>query len=147
MSSGGGEHVEIVDAPPRDVLAAILDFETQPQWQSAVHECRVLERAPDGTPLLVETVIDARLRRVRYVLRYHVEGERRVRWDYVEGDVKAIEGEYVLEDLGDGRTSTTYRLRIDAGVFVPGPVKRFLTETTMRTSVRELKARVEGADA
>lgn len=147
MSRGGGEHVEIIGAPPHAVLGVILDFETQPQWQSAVRECRVLERSPDGRPALVETVIDAKLRRVRYVLRYHVEGTRRVWWDYVEGDVKAIDGEYLLQDLGDGTTSTTYRLAIDAGVFVPGPVKRLLTETTMKTSVRELKARVEAVHA
>ncbi len=56
MSSGGGEHIEIIGAPPRAVLAVILDFETQPQSQSAVRECRVLESAVDGRPELVEAV-------------------------------------------------------------------------------------------
>ena len=143
MSGGTGSHVEVVAGTARACFDAITDWETYPEWQSAVKACTILERDPDGRWELVETVIDAKLRSVRYVLRYHYEPPVRIWWEYVEGDVRAITGDYVLEET-DGATRITYRLEIDAGVFVPGPIKRFLTETAMKTSVREVKARVEG---
>jgi ribosome-associated toxin RatA of RatAB toxin-antitoxin module len=143
MSSGGGAHVELVEGSPQACFDAITAWASYPEWQSAVKACTVLDRDPEGRWETVETIIDARLRKVRYVLRYHYEEPSRIWWEYLEGDVKSITGDYDLHDAGSGTTRITYRLEIDAGVFVPGPIKRFLTETAMKTSVREVKARVE----
>ena len=142
MGAVSAEHSELIGAGAQACFDAITDFETYPQWQSAVRECRVLSRAGrDGT--VVETVIDAKVKKVRYVLRYHAEPPHRLWWDYVEGDVKSIAGGYDFEDAGDGATRATYRLAIDPGRLVPGPVRRLLTGPVMRTSVRELRQRVE----
>lgn len=142
MSSGTGSHVEVVAGTARACFDAITDWETYPEWQSSVKACTILDRDPEGRWDVVETVIDAKLRSVRYVLRYHYEVPARIWWEYVEGDLRAITGDYELQE-SDGTTRITYRLEIDAGVFVPGPIRRFLTETAMKTSVREVKARVE----
>lgn len=48
------------------------------------------------------------------------------------------------DGLGDGTTRATYRLAIDAGALVPGPIRRLLADQVMRSSVAELEARVEG---
>jgi len=143
--SGGGSHVELVEGTAQACFDAITDWTTYPQWQSAVRSCTILDRDPDGRWEVVETVIDAKLRSVRYVLRYHYEEPTRIWWEYIEGDVRSVSGDYDLREAPDGTTQITYRLEIDAGVFVPGPIKRFLTETAMKTSVREVKARVEQA--
>jgi len=136
------EHSELIAADPQACFDAITDFDTYPQWQSAVRECRVLSRdGQKGT--LVETVIDAKVRKVRYVLRYHAEPPHRLWWDYVEGDVKSIAGGYDFDDAGDGATRATYRVAIDPGRMVPGPVRRLLAGPVTRTSVRELRQRVE----
>ena len=58
--------------------------------------------------------------------------------------MKSVAGEFALDDLGDGTTRATYRLDIDPGRFVPGPIRKALTEVVMRGSVRDLKRRVEG---
>ena len=141
MGSSQAEHSEVVAGSPADCLKALLDFASYPEWQSAVKDAEVLERGQDP---LVEFHVDAKLKTVRYVLRYHHEPDR-LWWDYVEGDVRSVSGSYDLADLGDGTTRATYRLEIDPGRFVPGPVKKALTDGVMRTSVRELKARVEGS--
>ena len=134
------EHAEVIEGSPAECLEALLDFDTYPEWQSAVKDCTVLE---PGSDPVVEFRIDAKLKTVRYVLRYHPEPPSRLWWEYVEGDVRSISGEYDLEDLGDGTTRATYRLDVDPGRFVPGPIRKALTEGVMRISVRELKARVE----
>jgi hypothetical protein len=136
------EHAEDIAATPEACLAALLEFASYPDWQTAVKSAEVLE---DGSDPVVEFRVDAKLKTIRYVLRYHPEPPSRLWWEYVEGDARSVSGEYALQDLGDGTTRATYRLEIDPGRFVPGPVKKALTEGVMRTSVRELKARVESS--
>jgi ribosome-associated toxin RatA of RatAB toxin-antitoxin module len=142
----GGDRAEEtieIDASPDAVFAAAHDYDTFPEWQSAVRRCEVLERDTEGRGTLVETVSDAKVRELRYVLRYHYEPVRRIWWAYVEGDVASLEGEYVLEDLGDGRTRLTYRLESDLGIPVPGFLVRRVAKEVMRRSLAELKARAE----
>ena len=88
--------------------------------------------------------IDAKVKKVGYVLDYHLDGPERLSWDYVEGDVKAIEGEYRLEPLDGGRTLATYELGIDPGRWVPGKVISVLRDQVMKGSVEELRKHVEG---
>lgn len=142
MGASQAEHSEVIAATPAACLEALLDFDSYPEWQSAVKQAEVIE---PGSDPVVEFRVDARIKTIRYVLRYHPEPPARLWWEYVEGDVRSVAGEYALEDLGDGTTRATYRLEIDPGRFVPGPVKKALTDGVMRTSVRELKARVEGS--
>lgn len=135
------EHAETIAGSREACFAAVCDFSSYPEWQSAVREVDV--RTLDHRGAEVAFVIDARVRRIHYVLRYGFHPPDRIDWTLVEGDVRAVEGDYVFEDLGDGTTRATYRLAIDPGRFVPGPVRKILTDTVMRTSVRELKNRVE----
>lgn len=140
MGTTQSEHAEVIAGSPAACMEALLDFASYPGWQSAVKSCEVLE---PGTDPVVEFRVDAKVKTIRYVLRYHPEPPSRLWWEYVEGDARSVSGEYELEDLGDGSTRATYRLEIDPGRFVPGPVKKALTEGVMRTSVRELKDHVE----
>lgn len=142
MGASAAEHSEVIAASPEACLDALLDFDSYPDWQSAVKSAEVLE---DGSDPVVEFRVDAKIKTIRYVLRYHPEPPSRLWWEYVDGDVRSVAGEYELSDLGDGTTRATYRLEIDPGRFVPGPVKKALTDGVMRTSVRELKVRVEGS--
>jgi ribosome-associated toxin RatA of RatAB toxin-antitoxin module len=139
--------VEIA-APAHACFGAVLEFESYPRWQSAVVDCRVLEHDEQGRGTLVETVVDARVRKVRYVLAYSYEPHERISWELVEGDPKSVEGDYVFAERG-GVTVATYRLAVDIGRFgrlVPGDVKRRATEHLMASTVEELRERVEGRD-
>jgi hypothetical protein len=138
----GQQSIEI-EAPPEDCFEAIVDYETFPDWQDAVLATEVLERYDDGLGKIVELRVDAKFREVRYRLHYHYDRPRRVWWDFLEADgVEHIEGEYLFEGR-DGITLAIYRLGIDAGVPIPGPLARRLNEGVMRRSVQDLKRRVE----
>lgn len=143
MSRHHAERAETIAGTPEACFAAVCDFVSYPAWQSAVRAVEV--RTIDDAGAVVAFVVDARVRHIRYVLRYGFHPPDRIDWTLVEGDVRAVEGDYVFEDLGDGTTRATYRLAIDPGRFVPGPVRSLLTDTVMRGSVRELKERVEGS--
>jgi ribosome-associated toxin RatA of RatAB toxin-antitoxin module len=141
------ERSTTVAAPAQACFDAITDYDTFPQWQTAVSAIEVRERDERGRGSLVTVHVDVKVRKVSYTLRYHYEEPTRVWWDFVEGEgVRAIEGSYTFEPDGDG-TLATYRLGIDPGVRVPGPIGRMLTDQVMGRSIEELRKRVESSIA
>ena len=136
-------HSLLIEAEPTRCFDEITDYETFPEWQSAVKEVDVLSVDSAGLGRDVRFSIDARVRSVSYTLRYSYERPHLIRWDYVDGDVKSVDGDFVFEDQGDGTTLATYSLDIDPGVWLPGRVKKMLTEQVMKRSVEDLKRRVE----
>jgi len=107
---------------------------------------KVLERDEQGRGVIVEYEIDAKIKTVRYRLRQVYDEPHRLSSEYLGGDFRDFSGEWRFEPGADGRTRVELDLRIDPGRFVPGPIRRALTEGVMRVSVRELKKRVEEKD-
>ena len=132
-----------VDGTPEQCFDALVAFETYPEWQRAVRSTEVIDRHDDGRGRRVAFEIDARIRTVRYTLDYRYEPPHLIAWDYVEGDVRDVDGELVLENRGDGTTLATYSLALDAGVWLPGPVRKVLTDQVMKGVMEDLKRRVE----
>jgi uncharacterized membrane protein len=132
-----------IEAARENCFAALLEYETFPDWQRAVKSVEVLSHDPEGRGRDVEFHIDAKVKQVRYVLRYSYEPPGWIGWEYVEGDVKDVGGEFVLEQADDGVTLATYRVELDPGVWLPGPLKKVLTDQVMKGAVEDLKKRVE----
>jgi len=133
----------VVEGTPQQCFDALLDFESYPEWQSAVKDCEVVAHDADGRPRRVAFHIDAKVKTVSYTLDYSHEEPHLLTWQFVEGDVKDVDGEFTLEDQGDGTTLATYALRLEAGVWMPGPIASMLTDGVMQGAVEDLKARVE----
>ena len=134
----------VVEGTPQECFDALVDYESFPSWQRAVKAVSVETRDSAGRGEEVSFEIDAKVRTIRYTLRYSYEPPHRIAWDYVSGDVKDVDGEMVLEERGDGMTLATYSLALDPGVWLPGPVRKVLTDQVMKGSVEDLKRRVEG---
>jgi uncharacterized membrane protein len=133
----------VVEGTPQECFDALLDYESFPEWQRAVKSVEVESRDRSGRGRDVAFEIDAKVKTIRYRLRYSYEPPRRIAWEYLGGDVKDVDGEMTLEDRGDGTTLATYSLALDAGVWLPGPVRKVLTDQVMKGSVEDLKRRVE----
>lgn len=138
-----GEQQALIDASPQDCFDAITDYETFPDWQEAVESVSVESRYDDGLAREVAFVVDAKVKKVRYRLEYSYEEPERIVWDYLDGDVRDIDGEFRFDDQGDGTTLATYSVELDAGVWMPGPIKKVLSDQVMKRSVEDLKRRVE----
>ena len=136
-----------IEGSPQECFAALLDYESFPEWQRSVKSVDVLSRDDKGRGKEVEFEIDAKVRSIRYTLDYSYEEPHLVTWRYVDGDVKDVDGEFVLEDRGDGTTLATYALRLDAGVWLPGKLASMLSDQVMQGAMDDLKRRVEGARA
>ena len=133
-----------VDAPAADVMAVIADFASYPQWVSAAKKVEVVETGEDGRARRVHFVLDAGAVKDDYVLDYTWDGDRRVSWTLVEGQMqKRQDGSYTLTETG-GRTEVTYKITIDLSIPMLGMIKRKAEKVILDTALKELKKRVEG---
>jgi uncharacterized membrane protein len=137
----------VVEGTQQECFDALLDYEAFPEWQRAVKSVAVESRDGSGRGRDIAFEIDAKVKTIRYRLRYSYEPPHRIAWEYLGGDVKDVDGEMTLEDQGDGTTLATYSLALDAGVWLPGPVRKILTDQVMKGSVEDLKRRVESRRA
>jgi uncharacterized membrane protein len=134
----------VIEAPAADVMAVIADFPAYPQWVAAAKQVEVLETGDDGRARQVHFVIDAGPVKDDYVLDYTWDGDRRVSWNLVNGQMmKRQEGSYVLDE-NDGSTEVTYTITIDLSIPMLGMIKRKAEKVILDTALKELKKRVEG---
>ena len=135
----------MIDAPAQACFDAITDYETFPEWQAAVRSVEVVSRYDDGLGREVAFVIDAKVKKVAYRLEYSYDEPHRITWDFLGGDVRDIDGEYLFEERDDGTTLAVYSVLLDPGVWMPGPVAKVLNDQVMKRSVQDLKRRVESS--
>ena len=134
----------VVDAPAADVMAVIADFPAYPAWVAAAKQVEVLETGPDGRASRVHFVLDAGAVKDDYVLAYTWDGDRRVDWTLVQGQMqKQQDGSYSLVESG-GSTTVTYSITIDLSIPMLGLIKRKAEKVILDTALKELKKRVEG---
>jgi hypothetical protein len=144
MGLNWAEHTVEIDAPIETCYAAIIDYETFPSWQGAVVDTEVLDWDEKGRGKRVRLFVDAKVRKVDYTLDYTYDEPRRIEWDFVEGNgINAADGHYLFEDLGNDRTRATYKLGLEVGIPLPGPVARRAHKSTLKGSVEDLKKESE----
>ena len=144
MGLNWAEHSVEIEAPIETCFAAIIDYETFPSWQSAIVDTEVLDWDKRGRGKRVRLFVDAKVRKVDYTLDYRYDEPGRIEWDFVEGNgINDADGHYLFEDLGDTRTRATYKLGLEVGIRLPGPVARHAHRSTLKASVEDLKREAE----
>jgi ribosome-associated toxin RatA of RatAB toxin-antitoxin module len=134
----------VVDAEPAAVMDVIGDFAAYPDWAKGVQEARVVEEGPDGWARKVFFRLDVSPIKDEYTLVYDWDGYDEVTWTLDEGKMlSALDGAYVLRDLGSGRTEVTYRLALDLSIPLIGMLKRKGEKILIDTALKGLKKRVE----
>jgi hypothetical protein len=146
MAIEGSASAEI-EAPIETVFAVAADVEGSPRWQPEIKVAECIERDTDDNQVLVRTETDAKVRRLTSTLRFSYEAPARISWEQEEGDLKAVEGGWELEDLGAGRTRATYSLSVDLGrmlgMVIRGPLVGVLRGQLIETMPGKLKGFVE----
>jgi len=133
----------VIDAPAAAVMAVIADFPAYPTWVAAAERVEVLESGPDGRARRVHFVLDAGAVKDDYVLEYTWDGDRRVDWTLVQGQMqKRQDGSYVLAESSSS-TTVTYTIAIDLTIPMLGLIKRRAEKVILDTALKELKKRVE----
>ncbi|MFN2612745.1 MAG: SRPBCC family protein [Solirubrobacterales bacterium] len=137
------EHTIEIAATPEEVFDAITDYETFPEWQSAVLGTEVIERQnPAGLGELVKYEVDGKIRTIRYTLRYHYERPGKISWDFLEGEgINKMDGGYELRQSATG-TSATYAVGIDVSG-IPGPILKRTHRAAIKKANQDLKTEAE----
>lgn len=134
----------VIDAAPADVMAVIADFEAYPTWAKGMKTVEVTVPGADGRAEQVFFALDVSPIKDEYTLAYTWDDDREVTWTLVEGKMlRALDGAYVLRDLGDGSTEVTYRLALDVSIPLIGMLKRKGEKILIDTALKGLKKRVE----
>jgi uncharacterized protein YndB with AHSA1/START domain len=147
MGTISGSASADIDAPIAEVYAVAADVEGSPRWQPEIKLAECVERDGEGNQVLVRMETDAKVRRLASTIRFDYEEPTRIGWAQEEGDLKSVEGSWVLEDLGDGGTRATYRLEVDLGrmlgMVIRGPVVGVLRGQLVDGMPAKLKRFVE----
>ena len=149
MGTITGSSTEEIEAPLAEVWAIVEDVLDAPNWQGGLKDMLELERDDEGHVTLAESHSDAKVRTIKSNVRFSYEGPTRLSWSQERGEMKSVEGDWVLEDLGDGRTRATYNLEVELGrmlgMVIRGPLIDVLRGQLVNARAGELKQRAEGA--
>jgi carbon monoxide dehydrogenase subunit G len=142
-----GSSTAEINAPLDAVWTVIADVERAPEWQGGMDGLTALERDAEGRAVLTEAVADIKVRKVKSTVRFnYANGPTRLSWRQEKGELKSVEGAWVLEDLG-GRTRATYEIEVDfgrmLGALIRGPVEATIRSLLVGARAGELKARIE----
>jgi len=146
---GMHEHINarksiVINASQQECYETISNYESYPTWQKVIKSVKVLERASDTRPIVVEFIIDALLKKVRIVNKYeYFDKDYILSWKLVEGDIKVNDGNYVFQKLREGRTNAIFSVYLELGFFAPKRILDYLNNISMRSSIRSLKEVVE----
>jgi len=133
----------MIKAQQADIMTVIADFDAYPYWAQGVRSSEVV-KGPADRPEQVHFELDASPIKDSYTLEYVWNGDESVTWTLVEGKMlRAMDGAYELQDLGDGSTEVTYRLAVDISIPMIGMLKRKAEKVIIDTALKGLKKRVE----
>jgi ribosome-associated toxin RatA of RatAB toxin-antitoxin module len=147
MAKLNGTSTAEIDAPLDDVWALVEDVSRAPDWQGGLKAMHVLERDEEDRASLCETESDAKVRTVKSIVRFEYQPPTALRWTQVKGELKAVDGRWDLEDLGDGRTRATYWIEAELGrmlgMVIRGPLIDLLRDILAGARAGELKRAIE----
>lgn len=142
------EGTTTINASAAEVMEVIADFESYPEW-AGVKSTEVLKKDRKGRASEVGFQISAPfIGDVRYTLVYtYLPDDGGLSWTTkeIEGSIRDIQGEYVLEELDEDETEVTYRMTLDLAMKVPGFLRKQGEKQIVKTALDGLKKRVENA--
>jgi uncharacterized membrane protein len=134
-------------ASAAEVMEVIADFEGYPEW-AGVKSATVVKKDRQGRADEVEFEVSAPLvGEVRYTLSYdYLPDDGGMSWTTkeIQGSIRDIQGEYLLDELDQDETKVTYTMSLDLALKVPAFLRRQGEKQIVKTALDGLKKRVEG---
>ena len=136
-----------IDVPIARVWELVEDVEKAPDWQGGLKDMEALERDGEGRAIRCESHTDAKVRTIKSIVRFRYDGPTTLTWRQEEGDLKAVDGRWELEDLGGDRTRAAYSIEVDLGrmlgMMIRGPIVDLLRKELAGARAEELKRAIE----
>ncbi|MBS1961413.1 MAG: SRPBCC family protein [Bdellovibrionales bacterium] len=134
-----------LEVPKEKLYAAITRYEEYPQFVTGCKKVEVERKAPGQARAKYFTNILGK--DLWYTLEHSEdEGAGKVTWKLLESDLLKVDnGTWTLKDLGGGKTEVTYAIEIEFKIWIPGPVLKTLTATSLPMVIAEMEKRAKGA--
>jgi uncharacterized membrane protein len=134
----------VIDAPLEAVMAEISDYESYPEWAEEVRSASITSRDEQGRGARVRFEVASGPMKADYTLEYTYRPDGTgMSWTLVEGhNVKAMNGEYVLEPQPGGATMVIYRLSVETPIPMLGFMKRQVEKRIVDVVLKGLAARL-----
>jgi carbon monoxide dehydrogenase subunit G len=149
MANLTGSSTAEIDAPIERVWELVADVESAPSWQGGLKAVHALERDGEGRATLCESETDGKVRTIKTTVRFSYDPPTRLSWAQVKGELKSLDGNWSLDDLGGGRTRATYSLDVDLGrmlgMMIRGPLIDMLRGMLVNARAGELKRQIEAS--
>jgi hypothetical protein len=143
---GRGWGAIVIERPLSAVWVTLARYEDRAEYVPRLKSVTVLERQPGRVRLRQE--IDASVTTARYTAWFRLdETEHKISWsldkDAADNTVRAVEGDYRLAELPNGRTLVVYRTYVDTGLKIPRFIQSYMQERSIPELLRAIKRRVE----
>jgi len=132
----------LVKVPVADVFGVVTDFAKYPKWVTGLKKVDILEVDEKGRGQVAEFSAGAFGLSISYTLSYTFDEPEEVSWISIAGGVKSIIGQYRLT-AAEGGTRVQYRLDVDAGFGIPGPIRKGVTKLVIGAALPDLKRYLE----
>jgi ribosome-associated toxin RatA of RatAB toxin-antitoxin module len=147
MGKLSGSSKAEIDAPLAEVWELVADVERAPEWQGGLKGLWAIERDGEDRATLCESETDGKVRTIKSTVRFSYDEPTRLSWSQEEGELKSVEGSWILDELSPDRTRVTYDLEVDLGrmlgLVIRGPLVDLLRGMLVNARAGELKAAVE----
>ena len=141
----GASRSIVVNTSRERLFAVIGDYERYADFLPEVNWVKVVRREGDTVDVQYEVNV---IKKIHYTLRMKEEKPARVTWTFVEGEImKDNRGQWVLEDLGGGKTKATYTIEMAVGPLVPKAIINALVETSLPKMLEAFRQRAESSKA
>ncbi len=120
---------EIVEVDINKLYDVIVDYSKYPEFVDGVSSTNVISQNESSAK--VEYSVNM-IKSFKYTLATKQSRPTNVSWTLDSGDLfKKNEGEWILKDLGNGKTEVTYTLEVDFKMFAPSSILSALTQKNL----------------
>jgi len=131
----------VIEASPAEVLDAIADVESSPEYTSAQQSAQILETGDDGRPRKVKMKVKSAGISDELVLDY-TWADDVVSWTLVSAkSLRAQDGKYTVKADG-GKTRVKFELTVDLSVPLPGFVLKKAIKGAMNDATDGLRKHI-----
>jgi coenzyme Q-binding protein COQ10 len=136
---------KVLDVSKDKLVATIGRYEDYPQFVTGCQKVEVDRKS--ATEASVKYSVSMMGKNLWYSLD-HVENAEAgtLTWKMTGSDLlKTNTGSWKLKDLGDGKTEVTYTIDIEFKIWIPGPVLKTLTATSLPLLISEYEKRAKAS--
>ena len=136
---GRVEAAILIRSPAAQIWSVMVDCDHASEFIPGLKSCHVMQHGEDAEIIQHRVRFSWLIPTVTYVFRANYDRFKRVDFKRISGDLRELEGSWILERVDDGhQTIVIYSVYIDPGFFIP----QWLVRVILRKNLPDLLSAV-----